>query len=164
MTPQKKKIFKAFLIGALGGILLMFIFTKFSSDSKSQAPSIFGNNDTTVSGTQSQQENINEKTRAEEIINYIKSYKRLPDFYMSKNEARKAGWEPSKGNLCSVLPGKAIGGDRFGNREKLLPQNRQYFEADVNYNCGNRTADRVVYTTDGEVYLTTDHYKSFQKK
>ncbi|MGS0749135.1 ribonuclease domain-containing protein [Halpernia sp. GG3] len=62
------------------------------------------------------------------------------------------------------MPGKAIGGDYFNNREKQLPSNEKYFEADVNYKCGSRNSDRIIYTKSGEVYLTTDHYKSFQKQ
>ncbi|WP_312901709.1 ribonuclease domain-containing protein, partial [Chryseobacterium taichungense] len=61
-------------------------------------------------------------------------------------------------------PGKAIGGDRFGNREKSLPEGMSYFEADVNYHCGNRNGDRIVFTENGDVYLTKDHYKSFKKQ
>lgn len=165
MNPQKKKIFKAFLIGAMGGILIMFAFNYFSGKKdKSLAPSVFGNTENLKNGTQNLTGEISEITKAETVINYVKSNRKLPDFYLTKNEAKKAGWIPSKQNLCEVLPGKAIGGDNFGNREKLLPQNNQYFEADVNYNCGNRTADRIVYTKNGDVYLSTDHYKSFQQK
>lgn len=100
------------------------------------------------------------------IIPYLKKHQRLPDYYITKGEARKLGWVASDGNLCEVLPGKAIGGDRFGNREGKLPKKtgRQYFEADLNYNCGRRNADRVVYSNDGLIYLTKDHYKTFQKQ
>jgi len=62
-----------------------------------------------------------------------------------------------------VLPGRAIGGDRFSNRERRLPMQagRQWYEADVNYNCGHRDADRLLYSSDGLIFLTTDHYRSF---
>lgn len=100
------------------------------------------------------------------VIPYLKKHQRLPDYYITKGEARKLGWVARDGNLCEVLPGKAIGGDRFGNREGKLPKKsgRQYFEADLNYNCGRRNADRVVYSNDGLIYLTKDHYKTFQKQ
>lgn len=108
--------------------------------------------------------NIARLTDETAVINYVKSHRELPDCYITKAEARKHGWNPSAGNLCDVLPGRAIGGDRFSNREKNLPAGRQYFEADVNYACGNRNTDRVVFTRSGEVYLTKNHYKSFQKQ
>ncbi|WP_311316426.1 ribonuclease domain-containing protein, partial [Elizabethkingia miricola] len=61
---------------------------------------------------------------------------------------------------------KAIGGDVFGNREGLLPKktNRTYYEADLNYNCGNRNADRLIMSNDGLVYVTKDHYQTFTQK
>lgn len=107
---------------------------------------------------------IDELTDENLVIDYVKKNHRLPDYYLTKNEAKKLGWEAHLGNLCDVLPGKAIGGDSFGNREKKLPLGNQYYEADVNYNCGNRNADRIIYTTEGEVWLTHDHYKTFTKK
>ncbi|MBB4806106.1 hypothetical protein HNP38_001378 [Chryseobacterium defluvii] len=103
-------------------------------------------------------------TEEKKVISYVKRNHRLPDYYITKSEARRLGWNPSKGNLCEVLPGKAIGGDKFSNRERKLPGNEKYFEADVNYRCGNRNADRIVYTKDGDVYLTKNHYKSFEKQ
>lgn len=107
---------------------------------------------------------ISELTNKKTIIDYIKNNHGLPDYYITKSEARRNGWNPSAGNLCDVLPGKAIGGDRFSNREKSLPAGGQYFEADVNYHCGNRGADRVVFTKSGDVWLTEDHYRTFQKQ
>ena len=75
------------------------------------------------------------------------------------------GWVASKGNLCEVAPGKAIGGDNFTNRERTLPtaKNRKWYEVDVNYNCGNRGADRIVFSSDGLVFVTYDHYKTFEE-
>lgn len=109
-------------------------------------------------------QDISEKTREGVVVNYVKQNHELPDFYITKSEAKRQGWNPSAGNLCDVLPGKAIGGDKFSNREKTLPKGGQYYEADVNYNCGNRGADRIVFTKNGDVWLTKDHYKSFQKQ
>jgi hypothetical protein len=86
--------------------------------------------------------------------------------FSPKSEAKSMGWVPSKGNLCEVAPGKAIGGDIWTNRQKSLPtkSGRKYFEADLNYNCGNRNADRVVFSNDGLVFVTFDHYRSFEEK
>lgn len=107
---------------------------------------------------------IDKLTHEDFVINYIKKYHTLPEYYITKSEARKQGWLPEKGNLCDVLPNKAIGGDIFGNREKKLPKGKIYYEADVNYTCGNRNTDRIIFTPDGEVWLTKDHYKTFVKQ
>ncbi len=109
---------------------------------------------------------IDRLTREDIVVEYIRQYQKLPDYYITKKEAQQQGWIPSRGNLCEVLPGKAIGGDNFGNREKRLPvkAGRKYFEADLNYNCGRRNADRVVFSNDGLIYVTKDHYNSFELK
>lgn len=109
---------------------------------------------------------IDQLTDETVVVEYFKNHGELPEYYLTKNQAKQKGWVPVKGNLCEVLPGKAIGGDRFGNREGLLPNKsgRQFYEADLNYNCGKRNADRLVYTNDGLIFVTKDHYKSFQKQ
>lgn len=110
--------------------------------------------------------NIDELTSEEIVVPFVKNNAKLPDYYITKGEARSKGWIASKGNLCDVLPGRAIGGDNFSNREKNLPsqKGRKWYEADLNYNCGNRNADRLLYSNDGLVYVTHDHYKTFDKK
>ena len=110
--------------------------------------------------------NIDELTNDEIVVKYLKEHGELPDYYITKSEAKSMGWVPSKGNLCEVAPGKAIGGDIWTNRQKSLPtkSGRKYFEADLNYNCGNRNADRVVFSNDGLVFVTHDHYRSFEEK
>ncbi|UHO40719.1 ribonuclease N [Chryseobacterium capnotolerans] len=117
-----------------------------------------------TTGNSSVQVSIEKLTEEKTVISYVKQNHRLPDYYITKSEARKQGWNPSKGNLCEALPGKAIGGDKFGNREGRLPDGDKYFEADVNYHCGERNADRIIYTQNGDVYLTKNHYKSFEKQ
>ncbi|MEQ4623935.1 ribonuclease domain-containing protein [Providencia manganoxydans] len=108
---------------------------------------------------------IDELTKQANVVSYLQKHQQLPSFYITKKAARDAGWNPKQGNLCEALPGKAIGGDRFSNREKQLPTapNRQWYEADLNYNCGHRGADRLLYSSDGMIYVTADHYKSFEK-
>ena len=109
---------------------------------------------------------IDELTNDEIVVKYLKEHGELPDYYITKSEAKSLGWVPSKGNLCEVAPGKAIGGDIWTNRQKSLPtkSGRRYFEADLNYNCGNRNADRVVFSNDGLVFVTFDHYRSFEER
>ncbi|MDN0086408.1 ribonuclease domain-containing protein [Yersinia nurmii] len=111
----------------------------------------------------SQTESIDQLTQHEKVVKYLKQNNRLPGFYITKKQAREQGWNPKDGNLCQVLPGKAIGGDRFSNREGSLPKanNRIWREADVNYQCGHRGTDRLLYSNDGLIYLTQDHYKNF---
>jgi len=107
--------------------------------------------------------NIDKLTAQQNVVNYLRQYHRLPDFYITKRKARQSGWDPRTGNLCQVMPGKAIGGDRYNNREKLLPAapDRQWYEADINYHCGRRASDRLLYSSDGLIYVTLDHYKTF---
>lgn len=109
---------------------------------------------------------INRLTNEKIVVDFVRKNGRLPDYYLTKNQARKLGWNSGKGNLCDVLPGKAIGGDNFANREGKLPKQkgRKYYEADINYHCGHRQADRLVFSSDGLIFISKDHYKSFHKQ
>ncbi|PZU83780.1 MAG: ribonuclease N [Chryseobacterium sp.] len=171
MNPKLKTLF-FFLIGAFAGISVMYLISNYRIERKSDAGSrktetlkpenrISQESDSENSADDN---SIDELTKDEKVIAYVKSNYQLPDFYITKSEAKSKGWIPSKGNLCDVLPGKAIGGDKFSNREKQLPKGEQYYEADVNYDCGNRNSDRIVFTKNGDVWLTKNHYKSFEKK
>jgi len=150
-------------MGLLFGMSVMYIYNNFIVD-KGETVTTYSRLDLKQAFDQSDQQSIDEFTKENTVINYVKQNHQLPDYYITKNEAKKSGWNPSEGNLCEVLPGKAIGGDYFGNREGKLPKGVKYFEADVNYNCGNRNGDRIVFTKNGEVYLTKNHYKSFEKQ
>ncbi len=170
MDKHKIKLILIFIIGLLSAFLAMHYFNDYriEKENKENINSEVSVNDIVKADTNSNptdfSENIDELTKDNTVINYVKSNHRLPDYYLTKSEAGKKGWIASKGNLCDALPGKAIGGDHFSNREKTLPTNNKYFEADVNYNCGNRNADRIVYTKNGEVWLTKNHYKTFTKQ
>lgn len=104
-------------------------------------------------------------TSKDEVALYIHTYGRLPGNYIRKNDAMDLGWDASKGNLWDVTDEMSIGGDRFGNREGLLPDEsgRQWYEADIDYEGGYRNALRIVYSSDGLIYYTDDHYESFKK-
>ncbi|MDR2225161.1 ribonuclease domain-containing protein [Providencia rettgeri] len=119
----------------------------------------------TITQENAQSKTIDQLTEQQNVVSYMQKYQKLPAFYITKKEARQAGWDAKKGNLCDVLPNRAIGGDRFSNREKSLPiaDNRQWFEADINYRCGHRGADRLLYSSDGMIFVTNDHYKSFKQ-
>jgi hypothetical protein len=174
MDKEKIKLVLIFIIGLLTAFLAMYFFNKYSTEkknkevNKSEVSLIENRNESFKENEGSKSpnfsRNIDELTNENTVINYVKANRRLPDYYITKGEARKLGWVASKGNLCDVVPGRAIGGDKFSNREKALPAGNKYFEADVNYNCGNRNADRIVFTKDGEVWLTKNHYKTFEKQ
>lgn len=99
----------------------------------------------------------------QEVADFLREHGALPDYYLTKQEARERGWVAEKGNLWEVAEGCVIGGDRFGNREGLLPEkdHRQYYEADVNYKGGHRGSERLVFSDDGLIFYTDDHYDSF---
>ena len=101
----------------------------------------------------------------EEVAEYLHIYGHLPQNYLTKQEAKALGWDASQGNLWEVAEGKSIGGDRFGNREGQLPEaeGRTWYECDVNYEGGFRGAERLLYSNDGLIYYTNDHYQSFIK-
>ena len=105
-----------------------------------------------------------EYTSKEEVALYIHLYNHLPDNFITKKEAQDLGWDSSKGNLNKVAPGKSIGGDKFGNREGLLPEKegRVYYECDIDYKKGSRNAKRIVFSNDGLIYYTEDHYESYE--
>lgn len=105
-----------------------------------------------------------EYSTKEEVAEYIYLFGHLPSNFITKKEAQNLGWQSNKGNLWKVAPGKSIGGDRFGNNEGLLPnvKNRKYFECDINFDGGYRGSERIIFSNDGEVYYTNDHYKSFE--
>ena len=104
-------------------------------------------------------------SKPEEVAEYIHIFGKLPKNYITKKEARELGWESSKGNLWDVTDKKSIGGDSFGNREGRLPKasGRKWYECDVNYNGGYRGGERIVFSNDGLIYYTDDHYETFKQ-
>ena len=102
-------------------------------------------------------------TSKEEVALYIHTYGRLPGNFISKKEAQALGW--SGGSLEPYAPGKCIGGSRFGNYEGLLPEKegRTYTECDIDtLGAESRGAKRIVFSNDGLIYYTGDHYESFE--
>ena len=99
----------------------------------------------------------------EEVALYLYVFCVLPENFITKNDAQALGWVSSKGNLWDVAYGCSIGGDRFGNREGLLPKakGRNWFECDVNYEGGFRGSERILFSNDGLIYYTNDHYATF---
>lgn len=100
----------------------------------------------------------------EDVALYIHLYGRLPDNYVTKREAQDRGW--TGGNVERYTgKGTAIGGSRFGNYEGLLPEakGRSYTECDIDTVGGSsRGVKRIVFSNDGLIYYTEDHYESFE--
>ena len=98
-----------------------------------------------------------------EVSLYLHAFSELPANYFTKNEAMDLGWDSRLGNLWVVAPGMVIGGDRFGNYERQLPtaKGRKYYECDADYEGGYRDGRRIVFSSDGLIYLTLDHYDTF---
>lgn len=103
-------------------------------------------------------------TSKDDVSMYLKTFNHLPNNYITKDEAEALGWDSDKGNLWDVSDKKSIGGDRFYNREGLLPNENGilYYECDIDYAGGYRNAQRIVYSNEGYIYYTDDHYISFE--
>ncbi|MCI8511116.1 MAG: ribonuclease [Lachnospiraceae bacterium] len=104
----------------------------------------------------------------DEVALYLHLYGRLPSNFITKKEAEALGWKQKQGEageLSTVAPGKSIGGSRFGNYEEKLPKKdgRTYYECDIEYESGNRNAKRLVYSNDGLIFYTEDHYETFEQ-
>lgn len=99
----------------------------------------------------------------EEVSEYLIVYGELPENFITKSEAEALGWEG--GSVERYLEGAAIGGDRFYNNEGDLPEEkgRLYYECDIDTNgAKSRGAERIVFSNDGLIYYTPDHYETFE--
>ena len=100
-------------------------------------------------------------TSKRDVAEVLHVYGQLPGNFLTKAEAQARGWPG--GDLSKDAPGKSIGGDRFGNYEGALPTDKKYRECDIDYKGGKRGAKRIVYSEDGYIYYTEDHYESFEQ-
>ena len=97
----------------------------------------------------------------DDVALYLITYEHLPSNYMTKDEARKLGWEG--GALSQVIEDKCIGGDVFGNYEGILPEEDTYYECDIDtLGKTSRGTERIVWSDDFDVYYTEDHYETFE--
>ncbi len=121
---------------------------------------------TTITAEPEQEELIDidgSYTTREDVALYIYTYGCLPNNFITKSEAQDLGWEG--GSLEPYAPGMCIGGNRFGNYEGLLPEadGRTYTECDIDtLGADKRGAKRIVFSNDGLIYYTDDHYESFE--
>lgn len=128
----------------------------------SAEPSSPADNSTTGTDDEPQIDENGSYTSRDDVALYLHIYGRLPENFITKDEARDLGW--SGGGLEDYAPGCCIGGDIFGNREGLLPKanGRQYYECDIDtIGKSSRGAKRIVYSNDGLIFYTDDHYASF---
>ena len=100
-----------------------------------------------------------------DVASYIAKFNKLPKNFIKKKEAEKKGWVPSEGNLWDVTEHMSIGADIFMNAEGLLEKKtgRKYYECDIDYKGGPRNAKRIIYSNDGMIFYTDDHYQSFER-
>ena len=99
-------------------------------------------------------------TSRDDVAAYIKAFGTLPGNFITKAEARRLGWQG--GPVEPYAPGKSIGGDRFGNYERQLPDGR-YKECDIDTKGRPRGAKRIIFSDDRRIYYTGDHYRTFEK-
>lgn len=118
-----------------------------------------------AAGSESEIDEDGSYTSKEDVALYLHTYGRLPENFITKKEAQALGWDNKAGNLWDVAPDMSIGGDRFGNYEGLLPDadGRKYYECDIDYAGGYRGSKRIIYSNDGLIYYTEDHYESFEQ-
>lgn len=159
--------------------LMLFVGCGGTEDVKSEAPqttdtvveeSFISETDDTQMADESLSETESEVTidydgiytTKEDVALYLYTYGELPQNFMTKKEARKLGWEG--GSLEPYAPGMCIGGDNFGNYEEILPveDGVTYKECDIDtLGAEKRGAKRIVFSNDGNIYYTEDHYESF---
>ena len=97
----------------------------------------------------------------DDVALYIHTYGHLPNNFITKKQARELGWEG--GSVEDYAPGCSIGGDRFGNYEGILPEGKKYTECDIDtLGRSSRGAKRIVFSNDGCIYYTDDHYETFE--
>ena len=100
---------------------------------------------------------------AQELADYIFEHGKLPENYIRKKDAEAQGWKTTYRYVGDIGPGITIGGDYFGNYEQKLPvvKGRKYYEADCYYEGGPRNEYRIIYSNDGHIWYTEDHYNTF---
>jgi len=93
----------------------------------------------------------------------LKFYGELPSCYITKEMAKELGYKSYLGNLSNVAPNKMLFNGIYQNRDRRLPTapNRVWYEADINYELGYRGTERILFSNDGLIFVTYDHYRTF---
>ena len=94
---------------------------------------------------------------------WLKNNGMLPDYYITLKDAERIGYKRNKGNLGAVVPGRMLLKGIYKNKDGHLPEepDRIWFEADINYNSGKRNSQRILWSNDGLIFVTYDHYETF---
>lgn len=177
-----KKNLKSLIAVVLAFVMVLSVFTGCRGRTEPAQPGVSSKEEVSNQQNNGEGETLNTEEEDEEInpddivvygesysdvlsvSAYIYEWEELPPNYITKNEAEDLGWQSGKGNLWEVAYGMSIGGDRFGNREGLLPEGEEYRECDIDYQGGYRDAKRIVYSIDDyDIYYTEDHYESFEQ-
>lgn len=97
-----------------------------------------------------------------EAVESLRTGGHLPPRYVTKRRAERADWRPGL-DLCRIVPGDSIGGDRYSDHAHALPYApaRRWREADLDERCGRRGAHRLIWSNDGLYFVTVDHYRHF---
>ena len=159
---MKKKI--QYIVGIIFLMLCLLTGCEGQSVSTEDSTSVQSQQSEELSELQLSVEESGVYTSKDEVAAYLYEFGHLPDNFITKKEAQDLGWDSKEGNLDEVAPGKSIGGDYFGNYEGVLPEadGRTYHECDIDYEGGHRNAKRIVYSDDGLIYYTEDHYENFE--
>ena len=117
----------------------------------------------TEAPTEEPEEEPTPLSEAQRLADYIFEHGELPDYFVTKRQAQEMGWQTRYRYVGDIEPGLCIGGDYFGNYEGRLPRvkGRTYREADCFYTGGPRNEYRIIYSSDGHVWYTGDHYETF---
>ncbi|MEG2291182.1 MAG: ribonuclease domain-containing protein [Clostridium sp.] len=159
------------ILGSVFGVVSPEVLDYFSNDTVIGSNTLTGKEDVSEKDAVATSDKKKPDSSKESIINdfqgvadYIHKNNALPNNFITKDEAKKLGWNPGE-DLWKYAPDKSIGGDYFGNHEGTLPSKsgRKWTECDINYNGGSRGGDRIVFSNDGLIYGTSDHYKTFKQ-
>ena len=157
---KKRRLFDTFIALLLVMVLVLGVVACGKDDAEDIAVSAAG----TAEETDDEEPLIDAYgvyTSKEDVALYIHTYGELPMNFMTKKEAKKLGW--SGGSLEDYAPGMCIGGDYFGNYEELLTTDTKYRECDIDtLGKKKRGGKRIIYSDDGYIYYTGDHYESFE--
>ncbi|MBR1669378.1 MAG: ribonuclease [Butyrivibrio sp.] len=157
---KKRRLFDKFIALLLVMVLVLGVVACGKDDAEDTAVSAAGTEEET-DGEEPLIDAYGVYTSKEDVALYIHTYGELPMNFMTKKEAKKLGW--SGGSLEDYAPGMCIGGDYFGNYEELLPTDTEYRECDIDtLGKKKRGGKRIIYSDDGYIYYTGDHYESFE--
>lgn len=153
-------------------VLMAFMFCACAGQSQTPSkesyletfsPAEDSGNGENVSSLNSENDETGVYTSKEDVSLYIFTYGKLPNNFITKKEAKNLGWQG--GGLDDFIENGCIGGDYFGNYEGILPEKegREYHECDIDtLHANNRGVKRLVYSNDGLIYYTEDHYETFE--